>query len=128
MARSRRPARASRRNERWPPGGSLRCTTRIIVPRVRAHRTEQLCLRNYCVFDESLRRKLPDAAYGAQDLHFQYQPVPGHDRLLETRLIDADEVIHAPAVALQIESLEGEYRGGLRHRLDDQHARHDGIA
>jgi hypothetical protein len=52
------------------------------------------------------------------------QLVAGPDRLLEARIVDADEVVHRVVVGLDAHGLEGQYRRRLRHRLDDQHARH----
>ena len=67
---------------------------------------------------------LPDAAQRALERHLELELVAGHHRLLEARAVDADEVVDRLAVVLVPVRLERQDRRGLRHRLDDQHARH----
>ena len=73
--------------------------------------------------DLALGPELPDLAAAAEDLHMQLQPVPRRDDLAEAGLVQRHE-IDEEALVDHLQRLDDEDGGGLRHRLDDEDARH----
>src|SRR5207253_9596224 len=68
--------------------------------------------------------ELRRAAAGAALVDLDGEGVAGRHGALEARAVDADEVVDPLAVVLVAEALQRQHRGGLRHRLHDEHSRH----
>src|SRR5579885_1914788 len=66
---------------------------------------------------------LPDAAIQGD---VQDQLIPRLDGPFEARLVHAHQIIHGAVVRRFAAGVKGQQAGGLRHRLEDQHAGHDG--
>ena len=69
----------------------------------------------------------PQVSAPLHELDAQRQLIAGPHRLLEARLLDADEVEN-PNPLFGGRRFVGEHAAGLRQRFDDQHAGHDGMA
>ena len=91
-----------------------------------ARRHHHLGAAHLRVAHEGHGRELPDAAHGALELRGEDELIARLDRLAEARLVDADEIETRGFVGHDVRGDEGEHAGGLRQRLDDHDARHDG--
>ena len=76
--------------------------------------------------DRSRALHLGDRVFQAQQLHFNAQLIAWHDRPAKARFFDGREEHHLAArVRSDITDQDASY---LRHRFDNQHARHNRIA
>src|SRR5256712_7317848 len=93
-----------------------------------AHGRHELRLRHELGADARPGRELEHAAHDIQLYRFEDQLVPGKHWPLETGIVDAGEEEQRFGVVALAARHVGEDRRHLRHRLDDEHARHHRIA
>ncbi len=83
-----------------------------------------------CGFAVDLRLALEEAhvAHRALLLNFEAQLIARHDDAVEARVVDLDEIEDAGVLSLRRRRKLDEHAAGLRHRFDDEHARHHRMA
>src|SRR5690606_360630 len=91
-------------------------------------RTDDLGGAGRLAIDAGPAFKLPDAALGAEKAGFENQLIARYHGLAEAQLVRADEHVERAVVRFGFHHPEAEDTRRLRHRLDDQHARHDRMA
>ena len=89
-------------------------------------RRQQVQLRGLLAVYRGAAPELNDVTPAAQEVRLEPEYVPRHDRTPEARTIDADQCHAAPAELGMLDQLPEPRQ--LRHRLYDQHARHDRTA
>src|SRR6266566_8912189 len=93
-----------------------------------AHGRHELRLRYELAADTRFGRELEHAAHDVELHRLQHELIAEEHRPLEARVVDASEEKQRLGVVALAARHVGEDRRHLRHRLDDEHARHDRVA
>ena len=98
-----------------------------VIPHAPRPSDEQLRLGDELVRRRTLRRaSCRSGPCSFSSVELETQLVAGQHRAAELRLVDADEVHELPLRI--VDRVEEQHAAGLRHRLDDEHRRHDRMA